>query len=532
MRITIGILTWTLCICTSAAAQHEHGGALVGGHVPREVIERPLTIRTGIGKVQHPTSTKSPEAQAFYEQGLAYLHSYVWIEAARSFNQALRLDPKLALAWVGLSRAFSGLGDAVAAGAANARATEMSGDVTPREQRWIAIRARQIEAMSSRDDGGKRFAYIAAIDEALEYEPQDAELWALRGNAEERGAGGRGQQGGASSIVFYEEAIRRVPGHFGGHHYLIHSFENVGRFDEALKHGEVYSGAASSVPHALHMYGHDLMKTGQIDKAIDIFGRARKLEHDYYEREKILRDYDWHHSHNTALLALSHRHMGQVAETQRLLEDAANVQQQSQGRGAYYRALVGDVLLARGKYDEALETAKRLIAGTGNARNLGNAIAARAHVARGNLDKARKHVADLPGGVEGTGKEGGAIEIDLARGEYLLRADQREAGSKILTSVLARARRQRTPDGWIEGLFTLEAIFHVARAAGDWDLARKASTMLLEHDKAYGGSQYAAALVAGHEGRTAEAKAALADAARLWKAADPDYAPVRELRGR
>jgi hypothetical protein len=46
------------------------------------------------------------------------------------------------------------------------------------------------------------------------------------------------------------------------------------------------------------------MKTGQIDKAIDIFGRARKLEHDY-EREKILRDYDWHHTHNTALLALS-----------------------------------------------------------------------------------------------------------------------------------------------------------------------------------------------------------------------------------
>jgi len=96
--------------------------------------------------------------------------------------------------------------------------------------------------------------------------------------------------------------------------------------------------------------------------------------------------------------------------------------------------------------------------------------------------------------------------------------------------VMTRARRQRTPDGWIEGLFTLETIFHVARAAGDWDLARKASALLLEHDKAYGGSQYAAALVAEHEGKSVEAQAALAEAARRWTTADADYAPVRELR--
>ena len=42
----------------------------------------------------------------FYDQGLAYLHNYVWIEAARSFHQALRLDPNLALAHVGLSYAY------------------------------------------------------------------------------------------------------------------------------------------------------------------------------------------------------------------------------------------------------------------------------------------------------------------------------------------------------------------------------------------------------------------------------------------
>ena len=531
MRLIFSVLIFTLCICTSAAAQHEHGGGLVGGLVPREIIERPVPIRTGIGKVQHPTSTKSSEAQAFYEQGLAYLHSYVWLEAARSFNQSLRLDPSFALAWVGMSRAYSGLEDAKAAGEAQAKAKELAETVTPREKRWIAARTLQLDSISDRQNGNKRFAYIAALDEALEYEPHDAELWTLRGNAEEPGgASGRGQRGGASSIVFYHEAIRRVPGHFGAHHYLIHSYEMVGLFDEALKHGAVYAAAASQIPHALHMYGHDLMKTGQIDKAIEIFGRARKLEHDYYEHEKILRDYDWHHTHNTVLLALSYRHMGQVTEAQRLLDDAASVPQSSQGRGSYYWGLVADLLVARGKYGEALEIAQKMIAsGTGNGRVLGNAIAVRARVGQGKIDEARKHLSDLPGGVEGT-ERASVLEIDLARGEFQLRTGQRETGAKILTSVMARARRQRTPDGWIEGLFTLETIFHIARTAGDWNLAAQASALLLEHDKAYGGSRYAAALVAEHEGKTADASQALADAAKLWKSADADYAPVKEMR--
>jgi len=534
MRRIVTVVTFSLLACSSAAAQHASHEPLVGGHVPREIIERPVPLRTGIGKVTHPTSTQSPEAQAFYEQGLAYLHSYVWLDAARSFNQALRLDPKLALAWVGLSRAYSGLEDPKASGEAQTKARDCAEGVTPREERWIRLRTLQLESMTERQNGNKRLAYVAALDEALEHDAQDAELWTLRGNVEEAGPGafGRGQRGGASSIVFYHEATRRVPGHFGAHHYLIHSYEQIGLFDEALKHGQVYSAAASQVPHALHMYGHDLMKTGQMDKAIEIFGRARKLEHAYYDDEKILRDFDWHHTHNTALLALSHRHVGQVAEAQRLLDDAASVPQPSEGRASYFRSLVADLLVARGKYDEALEIAKRLSAGTArNSRNLGTAIAARALIAQGKTEEARTHLSDLPGGVEGTGS-GGAIEVDLARGEFLLRTGQREAGDKILTAALTRARRQRTPDGWIEGLFTLETIFHVARAAGDWDLARRASALLIEHDKAYGGSQYAAALVAARDGKRAEAKAALADAARLWKNADADHAPVRELRAR
>src|SRR5208282_145495 len=69
---------------------HDHDNI---GWVPREILERPVPLRQGIGNLHEEVTTSSPQAQAFYDQGLDYLHAYEWIEAVRSFNQALRLDP-------------------------------------------------------------------------------------------------------------------------------------------------------------------------------------------------------------------------------------------------------------------------------------------------------------------------------------------------------------------------------------------------------------------------------------------------------
>ena len=93
-------------LTVGVAAQQGHAIHRVPS-VPDELLNRPTPLRTGIGTAHDAVATKSKEAQAFYDQGLAYLHSYVWIEAARSFNQALRIDPALAIAHAGLSVALS-----------------------------------------------------------------------------------------------------------------------------------------------------------------------------------------------------------------------------------------------------------------------------------------------------------------------------------------------------------------------------------------------------------------------------------------
>src|SRR3954470_23415158 len=71
--------------------------------IPPTALTRPIELATGIGQSHDAMDRVPPNAQAFYDQGLSYLHDYVWIDAARSFNQALHIEERLPLAYIGLS---------------------------------------------------------------------------------------------------------------------------------------------------------------------------------------------------------------------------------------------------------------------------------------------------------------------------------------------------------------------------------------------------------------------------------------------
>src|SRR5262245_20515595 len=139
-----------LCVASFAAlgvnvcAQEAGHAAHAGGPVPREILDRPVALRAGIGTVHEKVSTSSTEAQAFYDQGLAYLHSFVWIEAIRSFHQALRNDEKLGMAYLGLADAYVGLQDPATARAAVNRAKTLEKQMTDRERTWLAIRDAEV----------------------------------------------------------------------------------------------------------------------------------------------------------------------------------------------------------------------------------------------------------------------------------------------------------------------------------------------------------------------------------------------------
>ena len=522
-----------------AIAQDDpHAGCGKVGWVPREVLRRPVGLRADVGPLHDPVTTSAKDAQAFYDQGVAYLHSYVWIEAARSFNQALRSDPGLAMAYLGLSRAYSGLEDPAAARAAVGEARARAATASPRERRRIELRAVQLDAIEDGASVEKHLVYKKAIDEALAADMDDPELWLLRGNADERWAAGRGQRGEAASVAFYRQALAIVPDHFAAHHYLIHSYENIGRIDDALRHGEAYARLASAIPHAHHMYGHDLRRVGRVDEAIAAFRKAYEMEMAYYASEKIPAAIDWHHPHNLDLLAGCHHHQGQARTAEAYMRESLALSSVMEGREFNKKEWPG-FLLAFGRNEEALETARELARGRWpSTRVVGHVLAGHALAATKRMAAAHEELAAAEKGMDEVGAPGAlarsAVDpyVDGLRGELLLREGRWAEAGPLLKDVQRRIRAVPGPDAWTEALYRLEAIARVAREAGDWDLAAYTAEQMRDHDPAYAGTRYALALVAEQRGDAPTAAREFTAAVGLWKDADPDLAALQDARAR
>ena len=52
----------------------------------------------GLGSYSRKITTDSPEAQRYFDQGLAFVHGFNHSAAIRAFEQAAELDPKCAMA--------------------------------------------------------------------------------------------------------------------------------------------------------------------------------------------------------------------------------------------------------------------------------------------------------------------------------------------------------------------------------------------------------------------------------------------------
>jgi len=496
-----------------------------------EIAVRPVTLRTGIGVAHDAVGTSSKDAQAFYDQGLAYLHSYVWLEAARSFQQALRADPKLAIAYGRLSLAYTELNAPAAAREAIERARTMAASATPHDRRHLDLELLRWAAETSPQDPAKLSTYRAALDAALVAYPDDEELWLARGQAESSDPAERGQGSVAGSVRFYQKAVALAPGHFAAHHYLAHAYENTARLDEALGEGRTYATLAPNVPHARHMHGHSLRRAGRVDEAIAEFTAADGLETAYFKAERIPVEYDWHYQHNLDLLGTSFQYIGQMANAEARLKASFAITS-SLLQQEFNKREWPAFLLARGRVKDALDAAGVMIA------HRSPVISAAGHVAAGEARLAQgefKAAADeantalrLIRGAEAGGLV--ATPLQALQGAFLLRTGQNAKGRSTIEGVVHKVRALPGPDNWTQALFTLEALARTARDAGEWDLAEWIAQQMREHDPNYAGTHYALGLVAQHKGDAAASRKAFDLAKRYWSKADADLPELKRIQ--
>lgn len=510
----------------------------VGG-IPSTVLQQTIPHRADVGTYPTPTSTRVTEAQAFFEQGTAYLHGYSLVEAARSFHQALRMDSTLAMAHVGLSRVYSQLDDPTAARREANRARSLERYASDREKAHIQVRFSQLTALDSLANDRLLQDYRRELGQAIRRFSHDAELWLLLGNAQERYASGRGQGSSPAGIAIYEKVLALAPNHPAAHHYLIHSNEGMMNYEQALRHGEAYARLSPNLPHARHMYAHDLMKTGQVDKAIIELNKADSQEETLYQTDRYKPDYDWHHAHNLNLLALCYQYQGRMTNAGQTLRRTYALTTPGRDHWSFYtKRSYPEWLISTGQTAEAQPMATAMSQATVPAERLTGhyllgLIALRQHNLAQAVAEQRAAEAELPALRKLTDRLSQWVEpYPKFLGALIQLNDPAQRGPALdsVRTFQKTARAQYGPDPWAEALFQLETIASVAQQQGLKEFADESVKLMAQHDPNYPGTHYALAQIATRNGDTTMAKRELALAKQGWQQADAAFRQAMALR--
>ena len=273
-----------LIVAGMAAAQRQHSSP----------VNLPAERFTSLGDTHHPVSTRNPEAQKSFDQGLALLYGFNHEEAGRAFARAAQQDPSLAMAYWGAAL-VSGVNYNApefpellkAARESLKKAQALAPKASASEQAYIAALAKRYD--ESTDDVMQReHAYSDAMRDVMDRFPDDLDAatlyaeslmnqnpWKLWTND------GKPGPNTEQVITILESVLRRNPRHIGANHYYIHAVEASPNPERGLASADRLRDLHLSAGHLVHMPAHIYWRTGDYVSAADVNVVAAKVDRDY-----------------------------------------------------------------------------------------------------------------------------------------------------------------------------------------------------------------------------------------------------------
>ena len=321
-------LAHVLCgmlLCLGAAAQDHASHAQA----------HPVALVSGLGDLHHPVSTKNPEAQQFFDQGLRFIFAFNHDEAARSFQHATELDPKLAMAYWGVAEAvgpnyndpadpdrYKRAHDAVQ------KAVDLSEDVSPSDRAYIQALAMRFPADPKSDLRKAAEDYRDAMRGVVSEFPDDldaATLFAEAGmNLHPWGLwhpDGTPEAGTDEIVSSLESVMKRDPNHLGAIHYYIHAVEASPTPERALAGANKLAALAPGAGHIVHMPAHVYIRTGDYEAAVKTNEKAAEVDRAYIKATGVQGIYPMmYYSHNLHFIAMCSAMSGNYAESKQNAE--------------------------------------------------------------------------------------------------------------------------------------------------------------------------------------------------------------------
>jgi tetratricopeptide (TPR) repeat protein len=240
--------------------------------------------------VHLPVSTSNPQAQSAIDRGLFLYYAYDGDDAARSFERAAGLDPRLAMAFWGVALASGpDLNTPMTerrferGAQAMRQAVALAADASPREQEFIAAMALRYRGAFSdwqSDDAAYRDAMLRFTRESAD---DNVRLLAAEALLE---GGGLAWHDGALAAEASREALDLVSGVLGhdptsamANHLCIHLYDLAPDRTPARPCAQRLdaTGFPSEAEHLAHMPAHYWIETGDYAAALASSDRAYAL---------------------------------------------------------------------------------------------------------------------------------------------------------------------------------------------------------------------------------------------------------------
>jgi len=287
-----------------------------------------------LGKLSFQT-TCSPAAQALFEQGLGWLHSFEYRRAEQAFDQATAADATCGIAQWGVAMSFyHPLWDGptqseLEKGKAAIQKAKAAGAKSQREQDYIGALDVFYRDFDRADLKTRAFAYSDAMEQLSGRYPSDDEasvFYALSLIAAGTMDGDHGFTRQRKAAAILNRILAKNADHPGVAHYLIHSFDYPELAELALPAARRYASIAPDSAHAQHMPSHIFTRLGLWNEAISSNRAAEASAVSYAKSSGMPGAWD-QQLHAMDYLAYAYLQSGREADAEKVLEELKTIRQ-------------------------------------------------------------------------------------------------------------------------------------------------------------------------------------------------------------